>query len=299
MSGSLDEVSPIRLYDFETICGTSENKTYPVEFEISKPHELRVKNQMTTGMCVAETIAQISEAYYGKEMSEGQAYVCFRDDNHKGYGLFPSQSLKYWTEKSTIPRQYFDIVDEMPNIGEKYKQIPELDGLFEQYKIKGFAALNYADRKIKDNSIKEALTTIAKDYGLVAVSKNYFTGGSHCIWLTGWNDNKGKYKFKNSWGDTYGDNGFSEIPKEQVNEVYLVFFEDIQLPFKDVHENDWSFPAIKNMYCSGLIKGITENSFAPKDYVTREQLCAIIDRLCSRIEKQNAVLSKLISIKDA
>ena len=45
MSGSLAEVSPIRLYDFETICGTSENKTYPVEFEISKPHELRVKNQ--------------------------------------------------------------------------------------------------------------------------------------------------------------------------------------------------------------------------------------------------------------
>ena len=59
-------VEPIRNYDYEIVCGAAEDtKEYPKIFEIDR-NLATLKSQGAIGACVAETIAQIAEAYFGQ-----------------------------------------------------------------------------------------------------------------------------------------------------------------------------------------------------------------------------------------
>ena len=48
--------------------------------------------------------------------------------------------------------------------------------------------------------------------------------------------------------------------------------------FTDVAENQWYSAAIAWAKRSGVVNGVTETSFAPAEYVTREQIAAILWR---------------------
>ena len=297
MNGVIKEYfEPIKNYDYETVCGSSQAaKEYPKVFEIDR--ELAtLKSQGAIGACVAETIAQIAEAYYGKEMSEGYVYGKYREKDITKPGLLVSQALEFWRKIGTVPKQYFDKLTEMPDIRKLVADIPDLDALAKQYPISGYASLNYADRTKRDLLIKEALTTTANGYGLLAVSDSYF-GESHCIWLTGWNDNTSSYKIKNSWGKTWGDNGFGEVPKSEINSVYVIFFDGIKLPFTDVSENDWYFKPIKNMYLAGLMKGTSETTFEPDKPITRAEAATLVSNVLSLIDDRFNILNKVMNIK--
>ena len=162
-----------------------------------------------------------------------------------------------------------------------------------KYKLKGYVTFNYGQEK-KDLAIKDALTKY--NYGLLAVSNDYFRG-PHCIQLTGWNDKTIKYKFKNSWGETYGDNGYSEIPKDEINKVYLPLFEEIKLPFTDVDESAWYFNDVKKIHFSGFMKGTSETTFEPDRPLTRAEAAALLNRLNKEIDKRFDVLSRVFEEK--
>lgn len=296
--GVRDEIPDIGLYDFENVCGASYSNSYPSEFEIPVAKETSLKNQGELSCCVAEVIAQVAEAYFKNEMAEGYVYGVFRDDSDTYTGMYVSKTLDFWRKMSTIPKSYCDLLDEMPDIRKKLKRIPELETLFTQYKIKGYVSLNYADRTKRDNAIKEALYNKDKayNYGLIAVSNKYF-GGKHCIWLTGWNDATDTYKIKNSWGEDYGDNGFDEIPHTAINDVYMVLFEDVKLPFTDVPENDWFYDGVKHMYLAGLMNGTSDTTFEPNAPMTRAQVATLMWRVIKNIDERFSILNKVINEK--
>lgn len=297
--GALEQIEDIRNYDFEIVCGAaSSDATYPKLYEIDAPKLMRCKDQGSVGACVAEVIAQVSEAYFSKEMSEGHVYAAFRTDGTSSYGMFVEHALNDWRSISTVPLQYFNHLIEMPQLQKDLKTIPELDTLYTQYKIQGFVSLNYADRKKKDKCIKEALMGPAKKYGLVAVSNKYFRE-SHCIWLTGWDDDNDAYLIKNSWGESWGSSkdGRGSIPKSAVNAVYMVMFEEPKLPFKDVVPTDWFYNNVLNMYCSGLMKGKSATEFDPQGNATRAEVAALADRILSYVHSLASVISGVVNIK--
>ena len=116
--------------------------------------------------------------------------------------------------------------------------------------------------------------------------------------LTGWNDNKNKYKFKNSWGANYGDNGFSEIDKNKITEVYMPIFEPVKLPFADVKENDWFYKSVKNMVFSGMMNGVSDTRFEPNSVLTRAQAAVMFDRLIKYVDDRFDTLNQILRDKE-
>lgn len=284
------EIIPhIRDYDYEVVCGASEAE-FPEEFEIPRENTGTLKNQGTVGACVAEVIAQISEELWKRqfgeqeEHSEGFIYAKFRSDGSRGYGLNTSIAMKAWMDKGTLPKKYYDKLYEMPEMRDIIDKFPEFDEIAKRYGISGFVRLT------KEAQTKDALTKYL--YGLVAVSHNYF-GESHCIMLTGWNDKTGKYKFKNSWGEKYGDNGFGEIPKEEIDAIYLPLLEDIKLPFVDVPEDAWYFKYVKHMYFNGYVKGTSDTTFEPDKPMTRAEVTTLLYRALEDVDDRFDIINRI------
>ena len=162
-------------------------------------------------------------------------------------------------------------------------KFPEFDSIAKKYGISGFVKLN------KENDVKDALTKNL--HGLLAISHDYF-GESHCVELTGWNDKTDSYKFKNSWGTDYRDNGYGEIPKKEINQIYLPILNDIKLPFEDVSEEDWFFKYIKHVYFNGYMKGTSDTKFEPDKPLTRAEFATVLYRILKDIDSRNDIINR-------
>lgn len=57
-----------------------------------------------------------------------------------------------------------------------------------------------------------------------------------------------------------------------------------ELPFKDVIKNDWYAPFVAWAYENGIVKGIDNETFSPKSFITREQMAVMI---CNYINYAN------------
>lgn len=288
--------SHVRDYDYELVCGAVK-ESYPIEYEIPRENTGTLKNQGDIGACVAEVIAQIAESFYQEEMSEGYIYGEFRPDNMKrttGGGMVVSSAMDFWRTIGTVPKKYFNILKEMPEMSMITSKFDDLYGIASRHKISSYATINYGDSTKKDNAIKDALMKYNR--GLVCVAKSYF-GESHCILLTGWNDVKKTYKFKNSWGESYGDNGFSEIPKNEVGICYLPLFEELTLPFTDVTSDKWFYNDVKSVYFTGLMQGVSEDTFAPDKPLTRAEMAAILHRITKMYDERFDILNRVLDEK--
>ena len=291
--GVIKEIIPhTRDYEYERVCGAS-GTVFPAEFEIPRENTGTLKNQGSVGACVAEVIAQISEELWKRqfgeqeEHSEGYIYAKFRPDGSISWGLLPAFAMQCWMDKGTLPKKYFDKLIEMPELKDIVDKFPEFDEIAKKYRISGFVRL------YKDNDIKDALSK--HQYGLVAISHEYF-GESHCIQLTGWNDKTDCYKFKNSWGAKYRDNGFGEIPKEEIDAVYLPLLDDIKLPFTDVPEDAWYYKYVKHMYFNGYMKGTDSTTFEPDKPMTRAEVATLLYRVLKDMDDRFDIVNRYNSI---
>lgn len=292
-----EKITHIRDYDFDVVCGGSESN-FSAEYEIPRENTGTLKNQGTVDACLAEVIAQISESKFSAElgekteMSEGFIYGAYRSDDSNGYGLFLSQALKFWQTIGTLPKKYFDVLKEMPDIKDIVTKFPEFYDIAAKYKISGFVSLNYSDDAKRDNAVKTALTKYG--YGLVGVSEKAF-GSPHAVLITGWNDNRNCYKFKNSWGESYGDNGFSELSKSRFDKIYLPLFDEIKIPFTDVSESDWFYSDVKAAYFSGFMNGTSDTTFEPNKPLTRAEAAALINRISKETDKRFDILNRVLN----
>ena len=287
--GVIKEIIPhSRDYEYERVCGASDT-AFPLEFEIPRENTGTDKDQGTVGACVAEVISQIAEELWKRqlgdqeEFSEGFIYAKFRSEGSKSYGLNPSVAMKAWMDTGTLPKKHYDKLYEMPDMRTIIDKFPEFDEIAKRYRISGFVRL-YKEAEIKDALMKNL-------HGLVAISHEYFDE-SHAIELTGWNDKTNCYKFKNSWGTDYRDNGYGEIPKDEVDVIYLPILDDIKLPFTDVPEDSWYYKDIKNVYFNGMMKGTSDTTFEPDRPITRGEMAAIINRLQKNSDLNNDIINR-------
>ncbi len=276
----------LRQYDYEIVCGGISNKEYPSYFDL--PRKAKIKNQKFNKKeilaCGACAIATVAEHIWGKEFSEGFAYSKFRSDTHNTPGLYLTIALDMWRKIGIVPLSDFGSLEEMPTIKELVEKFPELLEKARDYKIGGYASLNYAMKEKKDLAIKDALSK-PDGIGLIASSSTYF-GAGHAFVITGWNDENNTYIYQNSYGISFGDNGKGEIPKSKVDAVFAVFAEEFELPFKDVDKDRWSYKNIRNLYLSGVINGKTSDTLDPAGYIAREEVFAIADRILEKVDEK-------------
>ena len=53
---------------------------------------------------------------------------------------------------------------------------------------------------------------------------------------------------------------------------------------------------VLHMYSAGLISGKSETEFKPNDYITRAEVCSILDRMLSKLDENN--LSQFTSLEN-
>lgn len=272
-----------RLYSYTKIFGEP-----PKEF--SKKEELpklTVYDQKRTMMCVGYGLATALELLFGKQFSPSWGYGKYRDESHKGQGLYFIKAIDQLCKLGGVPLADFGAIEEVPKILELVKNHTELLEIAAKYKPVGYCNLKYADRDLKDRCIKDALTRWEEGVAVVATSYKHF-GANHCIAIVGWNDETDSYIFQNSEGLDYGNEGRSEIPKDRIDEICAIFTKPYELPFKDVPEDDYGFKSIKNLFLAEIINGVSETEFNPDGYITRRDMAIIVDRALSKVDKQAA-----------
>lgn len=312
--GARIEIEPMRIYDYDIAMragGATPKKqeAFPSEFIISEKHRGALKDQGEIGACVACVMSTLAEVLNvieqekdnsfeveDMEFSEGWAYGALRTSSDWMYGMYPSIALKEWSKKGIVPKKYFNVLEEMPEMKKKTEAIPSLNKTAELYKIKGYASLKKNTAEETDRAIKQAL--MDNDYGLLAVSNKYFSE-SHCIMLVGWNDKNNTYKIKNSWGTVWGDKeGIGEIPKSAINAAFVITDEILDINFIDVTTQDWFYKYVKDMYLSGIMTGVTETTFEPLRSITRAEVVTIISRLVDLTNDRIKTFLEVLSQKN-
>ncbi len=294
-SGLIKEyLSCERDYDYDVVCGSVKGD-YPSYFKLPDECTGTQKDQGHVGACVAETITSIAEAWWNRslgvkdEHSEGFTYGAFRHDDSDEVGLYVSTALSKWKDIGTMPKKYFDILVEMPEMKSIVESHPEFLDIAKNYKLTAYSRLRDTGRSARDQQVKDAITKY--NYGLVSVF------GHHCVQLVGWDDSKDVYIYKDSYGSDSGDNGYKTKRKDAFSEIWLPIFERVDMPFEDVSEDDWFHDAIRRLYFSGMINGRTDVKMCPNDYITRAEVFALLDRHISKDDEDKKILNRVINDK--
>ena len=331
--GVLELIPSIRLYDYEKVCGAvSETAEYPEEFclndvemgaivkEQGDLYSSVIKNQGMVGACVGCATSSAIEAlklrsalnlelgeeltpemlkdaegllFECDEVSEGYTYATCRRPESTGWGMIVSTALDYLKNQGTVPKKYFNILKEMPEIKKIAAKFPELKEVAKNYKIESYAKFNQSGSK-KDKAIKDALMKYRVP--LIAVSPRYF-GEAHCICIVGWNDKEDTWKIKNSWGKSYGKNGLADVKRTYITEVYILMDKEIKLPFKDVKEDDWFYSGVKQVFMSDIMNGRSTDEFVPDGTLTRAEYAVGMARALQKIEERLDNLNKVLEEK--
>ncbi len=278
------EHQSLRLYDYETVVGGIAEKEYPKQFTLSRKASIKNQKPKKGGeilCCAGCAAATVLEYIFGIAMSESFLYAVHR--SHNTPGMYLSRLMEGLAKVGAVPLADFGVLLEVPEIINLVNSQPELLEKAKKYKITGYAKINYANAERKDLAIKDALSRA--DVALIASSPDYF-GGCHAFALDGWDDEKNKYKLQDSYGRDSGDNGYKEIPKDEVGEVYAVFVEELEIPFEDVPRDSWYYKDIRNLFFAGLINGKTETTFDPDGGITRAENAAMMSRLLNMIDER-------------
>lgn len=274
-NGGIVGAPSIRTYDYNAVYGTS-SVALPKTFMLPEDRLPSVTNQGKYNACCAFAIAEVLQVLhrieFGKDeqFSEGFIYGWHRLPEATYQGMNPDSSLKFLCKCGSVPKKYYNELYEMPEMREKlfgHPNFKEFEKIAEKYKLKGYVGFlksNYED-------MKRALYEC--QYPLFAVANKGF-GSPHAIIVVGWDENG--FIIQNSWGKDWGKNGLNSYPLSVVSYAYLFIDEVLELKFLDVNKSDWSYDAIKECVFNGLMQGMSETEFAPKQPVLRDQAAQLM-----------------------
>lgn len=268
--------------------------TYPIEYLPSIP-DIRL-NQGMTSMCVAFALSlsrymhELEQSNNKKLLSPGYIYGNRASLDWKGEGMYVRQALNTLKKYGVCYSSSLNITGTYQECKAAYDSNKnELDTEAYPYRISSYWRL------YNDNAIKQSIMTI----GYAVVSYNVYDNwynvgkdgriglnsgtnhGAHAVLLTGWTKN-GEWRFNNSWGSNWGDNGIGYVPMTvTMNEAWSLM-DNIQENFftslKDV-KNHWAKASIDKAVQYGILKGYEDGTFKPDEPITRAEACAIVAKL--------------------
>lgn len=226
--------SGIDVRDYRMVCAASE-QDFPAEFELKT---CRVKNQLSTGSCVAHALSSIVEFYNRKqndadvEMSTGYIYGNRTNSAHKGPGMVIRDALDIVRKFGDVPRYEFPYNVETPEAIKLYRRkSQELYDIGYPHRISEYCRISTA------SAAKTALMAgvpllMAMDWYTdmdvvdgVLTSNYVGNEGGHCMFIYGW-DERG-WKIQNSWGEDWGVNGKFILPYDMPMAECWAVMDDI------------------------------------------------------------------------
>lgn len=213
--------SGIDVRDYKMVCATKE-QDFPKEFELAHG---RIKDQASTGSCVAHALSSIIEYYNtvqcgdDTEMSVGYIYGNRSNSEHKGAGMIIRDALDIVKNYGDVPKQYFPYNAETPVALKLYeKDAKKLYDIGRPNRISEYCRIDTVSAA-KAALLSGAPLVMAMEWyedmtvvdGVLQTNHvNY--GGGHCMFIYGWNERG--WKIQNSWGADWGDNGTFTLPYE-------------------------------------------------------------------------------------
>lgn len=282
------EKDSIRVYDFSIL-----KKTLPIQsvslssFKLKDFEDvIKVKNQEEYWACVAFATSLIleymnyTETGEYKELSPGYIYGKHRKDSSWSSGMSYLSLCESLLSYGSVPMSVFSRITEMPEMKRIIKNRPDLDKIAFPYRIKGFAQIKTANKEKKLEDVKLALINTNAPL-LCIVNAN--TSESHAICVYGFEGDK--FLYQNSYGENWGTNGRATISMDALDHIVCFLDDVVKLPFDDVPEDAWFYKNILHLYATGLINGKSDMEFKPYDFITRAEVCAVLDRLMKTIEE--------------
>jgi hypothetical protein len=113
---------------------------------------------------------------------------------------------------------------------------------------------------------------------LIAPTTAFLEGmeGSHATVCYGWNKDD-ELKFTNSWGLFYHDNGRGLCNYGDMDEIWGIVPMD-KIKLTDI-DTSWAKKDIEYLVDLGIVKGYEDNTFKPKQPITREEMAAMLARV--------------------
>ena len=222
MHGVLGAIfSGVDVRDYKMVCAAPAN-VLPVTFELKT---VRIKDQHTTGSCVAHALSSIIEYYNMKqrndptEMSVGYIYGNRTNSEHKEPGMIMRDALAIVTKFGDVPHEDFPYNEETPKAIKLYEEVAnELYEAGRPNRISGYCRVNtVAAAKLAIMSGTPLLMAMEwyEDMDVVdgILTTDYIGyAGGHCMFIYGWNERG--WKVQNSWGENWGTNGTFVLPYE-------------------------------------------------------------------------------------
>ena len=278
--------SSTRRYEYDKCLGAGIKTSLPNSYSLDMRKFCDIKNQHQVNSCVAFACSLVGECENYKrtnrkeEISTGNTYgnsACRK--GYMGPGMYLDDTLIGLIKVGFVPNILFDVNVEMPKVYDMLKYRRDLIEQGQALKPTSFASLKTSSNKEQNiYNIKNALYT--HQCPLVMVSYDFFKE-PHCVVITGWDENN-NFKYQNSWGI---EDGEGYIPYEKIDDVCILLFDEISLPFLDVSNEDWYYQELKNAYFSGLIEGVDNTHFCPNDSIKRGDAILLIDRVLNKFEK--------------
>lgn len=203
-------LSPPDVRDYKGVACVTEQQL-PKTFELTKRGD--IKSQGSTGSCVAHSLAAVAEYFNIQEtgkyeaMSTGYIYGNRRNTSWKGVGMYVNTALASLRHYGTTKASDWNNNNEVPKAIElfeadcaKYQQQAYENRITQYYRLYDVASMKaalYQGHPIVFVLVFRTGMEI-KDGVWLVDEKSAKTGGSHCMWIYGW-DERG-WKVANSWG---------------------------------------------------------------------------------------------------
>ena len=248
----------------------------PEKFEVWQPP---VENQGDVGNCVAQATANIMECIahnYGEEHRDYSVGYIYGTSTVNGIGMIPREACAALVKEGDVLRSVWECLEENPACREKRQAVSE--------DIKATARKTLAYCRLQTAEEAKAFIFKYKIPILITAPMLAFMLGSgyHAVAVYGWDGQE--FKYTNSWGTGgfFGD-GRGKIHFEKITEMWgIIPMEKIKLT--DIDQS-WAKADIEFLADKGILTGYEDNTFRPKQAVTREEMAALLARVVRYLSK--------------
>lgn len=248
----------------------------PAEFEVWQPP---VENQGSVGNCVAQAVANIMECIahnYGEDHRDYSVGYVYGMSTASGAGMNMREACAVLVKEGDVLRSVWECLEENPDCRNKRQTVGE------DIKAQARKTLAY----VRLQTAEEAKAFIYKYKLPILISAPttafMFGGGYHAVAVYGWDTQA--FKYTNSWGTGgfFGD-GRGKIQFEKITELWgIIPMEKVKLT--DIEES-WAKDDIQYLADRGIVTGYEDNTYRPKQAITREEMAAMIARAVRHLSK--------------